>query len=227
MSRLHLLLTQWPLTIHIEMLCPYLYTYVISICTSVRTRMAYSTYLHIPLTDVLHKKCPTQVLAFSSPELREHYMFILEYFSIFVLSLFSCVITSLLCCPTESKEKDANIWSLRHKAERENKTARALGLHRSHSESHILQRASRPHSCHWHAHKSRVISVPLRNETFSALSVMQKKKQVQQKRLTVESQSGMFLTSTLNGSPAQSVGTALFITAPHYSAVRGIGEKKK
>lgn len=47
----------------------------------------------------------------------------------------------------------------------------------------------------------------------SLRSMLCRKKQAQQKRRTATAQSEMFLTSTLYGSPARSVGAALFITA--------------
>ena len=109
--------------------------------------------------------------------------------------LCSCFIFSLLYCSTKQR-KDMLICDCWSRKQRGKQNSESIWTAQSHSESHILLRACRLHSCHWLAHKSRVISVPLRNETFSVLSVVQKKTSTTEKTHSEDSVRDVFDLNT-------------------------------
>lgn len=107
-------------------------------------------------------------------------------YRITLIGLCSFIISSLLYKPLHQTKKNKTLISAYYYTKE--RGVRASEQHRCHSESHILLPACRLHSCCRLAHKSWVTSVPLRNEMFSPVSVMQKdkKKKIEYNRKNME-----------------------------------------
>lgn len=122
-----------------------------------------------------------------------------------------------LLVSSSSKEKNPNIWSLLFKRKEENKTVRAFGRQRSHSESHILWRACSYTVVIDSLTRAEWFLSPLRNETFSVLFVPreEKKTSTTEKMHSEGSVRNVFDLNTI-WVTSPSVEAALFITATVY-----------
>lgn len=145
-------------------------TYVAAIWKSVRTLFSKSTHICLfPLAFVWNIKCQAHI----EP------VYIPESYSAHSISIQLCYLQpSLLVIPSSKvrREKNVHIGSLLSKRKRKTKHWEHLDSRKAITEASHCFFASRLHSCHWPAHKSRVISVPPRSETLPVYSLMQKGK---------------------------------------------------